>query len=117
MKIKLLNGEELELVNSFRVFMYFEEIAQHSLDFSNLTSNDLLILFYSVFISSLQKAKKSIITYLEFLDIIDENGGDRCVLEFTNFYIDLIKKQYSVLEDMQEEKQDDEPKDDSKKKN
>ena len=116
MKIKLLNGEELELVNSFRVFMYFEEIAQHSLDFSNLTSNDLLILFYSVFISSLQKAKKSIITYLEFLDIIDENGGDRCVLEFTNFYIDLIKKQYSVLEDMQEEKQDDEPKDESKKK-
>lgn len=117
MKIKLLNGEELELVNSFRVFMYFEEIAQHPLDFSNLTSNDLLILFYSVFISSLQKAKKSIITYLEFLDIIDENGGDRCVLEFTNFYIDLIKKQYSVLEDMQDEKKDDEPKDDSKKKN
>ena len=111
-----INGEDIELVNSFRVYMYFEEIAGHNLDFANFTSNDLMILFYSVVIASLQKAKKPLIPFLEFLDIVDDNGGDKCVLDFSNFYIDLVQKQYSVIADMSDEKEETETEDPSKKK-
>ena len=112
-----INGEDITLVDSFRVYMYFEEIAGHNLNFNNFTSNDLMILFYSVVITSLQKAKKQLIPFIDFLDVVDDNGGDKCVLEFSNFYIGMIKKQYEVLDDMQvEEKEETETEEPSKKK-
>lgn len=107
MKIKLSNGEELELVNSFRVFMYYEQIAGHSIDFTNFTSNDVLILFYSVVIASLQRQNKEMITLLEFMNLVDDNGGDKCLLEFSKFFIDLMKKQYEIIDSMDALKEED----------
>jgi len=105
MKFKI-NNEEIELVYSFRSSIYFEQIAGHNLDFTNLTANDLLTLFYSVFIASMQKAKKPIVSMLDFMDAIDENGGDKILLEFSNWYVQTLQAQYEVLnsEDEKEKK-------------
>lgn len=93
-----IKGEDLELVYSFRSAIYFEQIAGKNVDFQNFTANDLITLFYSVVIASLQKAKKPIITMLDFLDAIDDNGGDKCLLEFSNWYTEIIKAQYEALD-------------------
>jgi len=92
-----INNEDITLVYSFRSALYFEQIAGHNLDFNTLTANDLVTLFYSVTIASLQKAKKPVITMIDFLDVIDDNGGDKCLTDFTEWYVDVLKAQYEVL--------------------
>lgn len=96
MKLKIGN-EELELVYSFRSSIYFESITGHSLDFTKLTSNDLITLFYSVVVATLQKAKKPVISMLDFLDVIDDSGGEKCLVDFSNWYIGIMKTQYELL--------------------
>ena len=92
-----INNEDITLLYSFRSSLYFEQIAGHNLDFNTLTANDLVTLFYSVTIASLQKAKKPIITMIDFLDVIDDNGGEKCLTDFTTWYVDVLKAQYEVL--------------------
>lgn len=91
-----INNEDLELIYSFRSSIYFEQITGHALDFNNFTSNDLLTLFFSVVTASLQKVKKPIISMMEFLDVIDDNGGDKCLLDFSTWYIGIMKAQYEI---------------------
>ena len=103
MKIKI-NNEEIELVYSFRSAVYFEQIAGHNLDFTKMSQNDLITLFYCVVIASLQKAKKPVITMLDFMDAIDENNGQKCIIDFSNWYVQTITAQYEVLNSMDDEK-------------
>ena len=103
MKLKI-NNEEIELVYSFRSAVYFEQIAGHNLDFTKMSQNDLITLFYCVVIASLQKAKKPIITMLDFMDAIDENDGEKCIVDFSNWYVQTITAQYEVLNSMGDEK-------------
>ena len=49
---------------------------------------------------------------LDFLDIVDDNGGEKCLMEFSDWYIDIMKAQYEVLIDDNDKK----PKNVSKKK-
>lgn len=95
-----INDENIELAYSFRSGVYFEQIAKKSLDLSNLSTDDFVTLFYCVVIASLQKAKKPIITMLDFLDVVDDNGGEKCLVEFSNWYIEQMKAQYEVLSDV-----------------
>ena len=111
MKLKV-GEEEVELIYSFRSSVYFEQITGHNIDFAKLSQNDLVTLFYCIFIASLQKSKKPIVTMLDFLDIIDDNGGDKAILDFSNWFIDVMKAQYEVLTDENDKK----PKNVSKKK-
>ena len=104
MKLKIGN-EELELVYSFRSSIYFESITGHSLDFTKLTSNDLITLFYSVVVASLQKAKQPVISMLDFLDAVDDNGGEKCLVDFSNWYIAIMKAQYELLDEEKEGKE------------
>ena len=104
MILKLNDNENLELKYSFRSSIYFETISGHNLDLQNLTGNDLVTLFYSVFVASLQKEQRPIIDMISFLDIVDDNGGDKCLLDFSKWYIDQIKLQWD-LEEEPEEKQ------------
>lgn len=115
MKIKLNETEELELVYSFRSNIYFEQIQGKTIDFTNFTSNDLITLFYCVFLSSLQKAKKPTISMMDFLDVIDDNGGEKCIVDFSNWYVDILQKEFEVMNSMSDDKE--EQKTDSKKKN
>ncbi len=95
----MINGEELELVYSFRINLFYEELAGRSIDFNNITSNDLVNLFFSAVTASLQKAKKPTITMLEFLDVVDENGGEKCIVDFADWYVGVIKSQYEIMTD------------------
>ena len=115
MKIKLNENEELELVYSFRSNIYFEQIQGKTIDFTNFTSNDLITLFYCVFLSSLQKAKKPTISMMDFLDLVDDNGGEKCIVDFSNWYVDILQKEFEVMNSMSDDKE--EQKTDSKKKN
>ena len=111
----VINNEDLELVYSFRSSIYFENITGHSIDLGNFSSNDLLTLFYSVVIASLQKDRKPIISMLDFLDAVDENSGEKCLFEFSKWYVDIVKAQYEMInsDDVKEKKK----KTQSKKKN
>lgn len=102
MRLKI-NGEDLELVYSFRSAIYFEQIAQHSLDLSNFTANDLITLFYAVVVASLQKSKKPMIDMLTFMDVVDDSGGDKCITDFSNWYVGVLKEQYELLGEQQED--------------
>lgn len=104
MKLKI-NGQDVELVYSFRSAIYFEQIAGHSLDFTKLSSQDILNLFYSVTIASLQKAKLPIVSMLDFLDAIDENGGDKTIIEFSNWYVDTLRKEFELSESTESEEE------------
>ena len=102
MKLKI-NGQDVELVYSFRSAIYFEQISGHNIDFNKLTAQDLLNLFYSVVIASLQKAKLPIISMLDFLDVVDDNGGDKTIIDFSNWYVDVMRKEFELLESTQSE--------------
>ena len=107
-----INDDNIELAYSFRSGIYFEQIANKSLDLTNISSKDFVTLFYCIVLASLQKAKKPVITMLDFLDIVDDNGGEKCLMEFSDWYIDIMKAQYEVLTDDNDKK----PKNVSKKK-
>lgn len=93
-----INGKDIELVYSFRSTIYFEQIAGKNVDFQNFTGNDLITLFYTVVIASMQKAKEPIISMIDFLDVVDDNGGDKCLLDFSNWYANIMKGQWDAYE-------------------
>ena len=102
-----INDENIELAYSFISSIYFEQIAHKSLDLTNISSKDFVTLFYCIVLASLQKANKPVITMLDFSDIVDDNGGEKCLMEFSDWYIDIMKAKYEVLTD----ENDKEPKD------
>lgn len=104
MKLKY-NEKEIELVYSFRANIYFEQIQNKNIDFGNLNANDVITLFYCYFISSLQKAKEPTVDMLTFLDIIDDNGGEKCISEFGAWLIKVMQAQYEVIGSMSNEEQ------------
>lgn len=117
MKFKLNENEEVELVYSFRTNVYFEQIQNKPIDFTNFSSNDVLVLFYCCVISSMQKAKKPIISMLDFLDAIDDyNNAEQSIVDFSNWYVGVIKAQYEVIDSIDNEKEKKETKKESKKK-
>lgn len=101
-----INGEEIELVYSFRSNVYYEQITGHAVDFSKINSSDLITLFYCNVISSLQKAKKPTISMVDFLDAVDENDGEKCILDFSQWYVKEIQNQYEILESTEETKEE-----------
>ena len=104
MTLKINESETLELKYSFRSSIYFETISGHNLNLQNLTGNDLITLFYAVFVASLQKEQRPIIDMISFLDIVDNNGGDKCLLAFSKWYVDQIKIQWDLEEEPEDEK-------------
>ena len=102
MTLKINETETLELKYSFRSSIYFETISGHNLDLQNLSGNDLITLFYAVFVASLQKEGRPIIDMISFLDIVDNNGGDKCLLEFSKWYVNQIKLQWDLEEEPEE---------------
>lgn len=103
MDIKLNEKDTLTLVYSFRSNIYFEQITGHNVDFEKFNANDLVTLFYSVFLASLQKAKMPTMTMLDFLDVVDSNGGEKCLVEFSNWYVETMKAQYDILESINDD--------------
>lgn len=116
MKVKY-NDTEIELLYSFRSNLYFEQIQGKNIDFTKFSAQDLVVLFYCVFIASLQKNKLPIVSMNDFMDIIDDNNGEKCLVDFANWYINTIKTQYELMEDMDDDTSKKQTKKSSKKKN
>lgn len=97
MKIKL-NEKEYELRYSFRMMMIYEQIAGKTLDWQNLTTQDLVILFYATVIATLQYNKNSTpLKYDDFLNWIDDNGSDMLLVEFANWYAETVTHQAELV--------------------
>lgn len=101
MIFKINENESVELIHSFRSALYFEQMTGKQIDFTDFKIQELLYLYYSVVIASLQKAKMPIISMLDFMDAIDDyNGGEQSVLEFSNWYVEVLKQQFNVIDDI-----------------
>lgn len=101
---------EIELAYSFRINVYYEQMTEHALDFKNMTAQNLVQLFYCTFITSLQKVNRPICTFLEFLDIIDENGGEMALVDFSNWYVTTMQAQYELMNSLRGDEPEEEKK-------
>ena len=97
MKIKIDN-KELELHYSFRMALMYEQIQNKSIDLVNLKLEDIVILFFAAVVSTLQYNKiANTMKYEDFLNWLDDNGGEKILLEFTNWYGEQVRRQYDLL--------------------
>lgn len=106
MKVKI-NGKEIELHYSFRIFIIYENITGENVDYSNFQSiKQLTTLFCSCIIASAQKDKIELdLTYDKFMDFLDENGGYQMLNEFTIWFASQVEMNTKLL-DKEEEEQD-----------
>lgn len=91
MKINI-KGHDLELHYSMRILINYEELTGKSLNFEDLNSfTNLSQLFFSSIIASLQYNRQPLdITWDDFIDWIDENGGFTILTEFGNWYAKIL---------------------------
>lgn len=112
-----INDQDIELKYSFRSLMYYEQGTGKPFDFSNITPQSMLDMFFYIVIASLQKARQPVITMLDFLDVLDENGGEKCIGEFGYWFVDAMRKEYAVADSVDQEKPEDDKKQSKGKKN
>lgn len=88
MKIKI-KDYEFELRYSMRAFINYEAITGKSLNQEDLQQiSNLIILFYSFVQASAAYHKIQLnIDYNDFLDYIDENGGEVILVQFGQWYV------------------------------
>lgn len=104
MKIKIFD-KELDLHYSFRMLMMYEQIQEKSLDFQKVTLNDLVVLFYTAIISTLQYNKvEGTLKYADYMNWLDDNGGEKTIVEFTNWYVSELAKQNELAPEEKEDK-------------
>ena len=97
MKIEY-DGKIYEMHYSFRIGMLYEQIQGKSIDLATFNQFDLIMLFYASFLSTLQYHKvNNIIRFEDFMNWIDDNGGEKLVVEFSNWYVNVIKQQYELI--------------------
>ena len=93
MKVNI-KDQEIELKYSFRSLIIFEEITSKTLTVPE-SLKDILILFYSVVLSS-AKGSLQDFTWDEFMDYLDENP--EITIEFTNWLKDVLETQNGIAE-------------------
>lgn len=104
MKVKI-HDLELDLHYSMRMMIIYENITGENIDFTNMQSiKQLTSLFLSCILASAKKNKIDLqLTYDEFMDWIDDNGGYKLLNEFATWLAGEIKAKYELLK---EEKED-----------
>lgn len=94
MKITI-KGKEIELHYSMRSFVIYEEITGKSLnleDINNLSS--IVNLFYANVLATMQYNNMNLdLTYNDFWNYIDENGGPTLISDFSNWYMKQLEAQ------------------------
>lgn len=97
MKINF-EGRTYAMHYSFRIGMLFEEIQNKNIDFSHLTQMDLITLFYAAFLATLQYHKvNNNVKFEDFMNWVDDNGGEQLIIDFTNWYVDALKQQAQIM--------------------
>jgi len=84
MKVKI-KDTEITLHYTMRMYMNYENITGGTIDFNNFTSlNQLIILFLSCILASAKKDNIDLqLDYEEFMDWLDEQGGNVILTDFT----------------------------------
>lgn len=93
MKVNI-KDQEITLKYSFRSLIIFEEITGKTLTVPE-SLKDILILFYSVILSS-AKGSLQDWTWDNFMDWLDENP--EITIEFTNWLKDVLETQNGITE-------------------
>jgi len=111
MKI-LINGKEIELHYSLRMFVLYENIMQKSLNPEDMQfMNNMIALFYSAVQATCTKLKiEYTATYEEFIDFIDENGGQTYLAKFAEWMNVEAKKQSELCSKIDYNKDEDKKK-------
>ena len=117
MKITI-KGQEIELHYTMRMMVIYENITGESVDFTNMESiKQLTTLFLACIIASAKKAKIDLnITYDDFVDWVDDNGGYVILNDFALWLAAEMDAKYGLLK-KEEEKEADLPKSTKKEKN
>ena len=113
MKVKIQNIK-LDLTYSMRMMIIYENITGENFDFTNMQSlKQITTLFLSCILASAKKSKIDLqLTYDEFMDWMDENGGYKLLNDFAVWLSKEIEMKYSLIK---EDKEDDLPKSTRKK--
>lgn len=93
MKIKI-KDKEIELKQSMRSLIYFENIMDKPFNPQNTTTMDLTVLFLCTLLAS-DKALQ--LTYNELIDAIDENP--QMFVDYTSWFIEEMQKQSMLSQD------------------
>ena len=98
------NNKKLDLHYSYEVSIIYENITQHSIDYANITSHDYEILLYGVLLSTLRYNKiGEMISFVDFKNWVDDNGGTKLFVEFIKWYADTVKAEFEMLKNEIEE--------------
>ena len=98
MKVNILDYE-IELKYSMRTAIIYENIAGETLDFSNMSSiKQISTLFLACIYSSAQQQHITLnLTYDNYMDWLDENGGYGKLNEFAFWLADQMAAQMNLL--------------------
>lgn len=113
MKVKI-KGKEFELHYSMRSFVIYEEIVGKSLNFDDINNlSSIVNLFYANVLATMQYNNMNLdLTYNDFWNYIDENGGAELISEFSKWYMNQLQAQA----DFNKRKADKQPDDKKKEK-
>lgn len=105
MKINI-QGKEIELFYTMRMYIIYENITGESVDFENMKSlKQISTLFLSTIMGSAQKQNIQLdITYNDYMEWLDDNGGYIMINKYATWLQEQMESKYQLLADT---KQDD----------
>lgn len=108
MKVNIKN-KEIELCYTMRMHVIYENITGESVDFTNMASlKQLTTIFLACILASAKKAKLDFdITYDDYIDWLDDNGGYQLLNEFALWLAAEMEAKYGLLK-KEEEKEEEE---------
>ena len=83
----------MDLHWSYRVHILFENATGYTID-KIKSSSDMNMLFYCVFIATLQYNHiDEIVTSVDFMNWVDDNGNDKLFIEFNDWFLKIMTQE------------------------
>ena len=100
-----IKGTSFDLHYSMRMMIIYENITGENFDFTNMQSlKQVTTLFLSCILASAKKNGLDLqLTYEDFMDWLDDNGGYELLNEFALWLAKDIEAKYSLLKKEDEE--------------
>ena len=96
------NGNTVDLHWSYRVHFLFENATGYSID-KIKTTNDMNVLFYCVFLATLQYNKiENTLSYFDFMNWVDDNGNDKIFIQFNEWFLKTMTQQDELSKEADE---------------
>lgn len=100
-----IKDKTFELHYSMRMMIIYENITGENFDFTNMQSlKQVTTLFLSCILASAKKIGLDLqLTYEDFMDWLDDNGGYELLNEFALWLAKDIEAKYNILKKEEEE--------------